>query len=329
MSGEGDTAPRRAGGRVHPDLASATPDPGATRHGYDLRPKRKATQVADLQGDAVPAVIAPGVSEEANHRQVGGRDSRAEADVGGSSSESGVSGEDSSDDQSERYALWSEASDDWLESRVTTPESSTPSTPRRRTRVEDPVSHRPSDSTMPAPPGTRKDPLSERERAAQGHRQSALSHGASREFREFSDQRLEGSKGHSHRSSPLFESMRRGELETLSAQLIARLRSSMGARKRWRHAATNLAYVGTAQIQEKRSLKGAADTDHELLNLSGLWLPTRAGVKRRAPERRTPTVAVATARTPIPWTNRQASSFSTELRITIMTRLKQDYNATW
>ena len=65
----------------------------------------------------MPAVVVPGEGEEANHRRVGGRDAQAEADVGGSSSEPGDSGEESSNDQSERYALRSEPSDDWLENR--------------------------------------------------------------------------------------------------------------------------------------------------------------------------------------------------------------------
>ena len=81
MSEGGDATPRGAGGRVHPSLAAATTDPGAVRHGYNLRPKRKATQVADPLGDAVRTVIAPGEGEEANHRRVGGRDARAETDV--------------------------------------------------------------------------------------------------------------------------------------------------------------------------------------------------------------------------------------------------------
>jgi hypothetical protein len=98
MSGGGDAVPRGTGGRVYPDPTAATPDPGAVRHGYDLRPKRKVTQVADPLGDAVSAFVTPGEGKEANHRQVGGRDARAEADVGGSSTEPGDSGDESSDD---------------------------------------------------------------------------------------------------------------------------------------------------------------------------------------------------------------------------------------
>ena len=93
MSEEGDATPRGAGGRVHPSLAAATTDPGAVRHGYNLRPKRKATQVADPLGDAVRTVIAPGEGEEANHRRVGGRDARAETDDDAGSEGSGALGE--------------------------------------------------------------------------------------------------------------------------------------------------------------------------------------------------------------------------------------------
>ena len=84
MSEGGDATPRGAGGRVHPSPADAIPDTGTVRHGYNLRPKRKATQVADPLGEAVRTVIAPGEGEEADHRRVGGRDTRAETDVGSS-----------------------------------------------------------------------------------------------------------------------------------------------------------------------------------------------------------------------------------------------------
>ena len=173
MSGGGDAVPRGTGGRVPTDLAAATPDPGAVRHGYDLRPKRKATQVADPLGDAVPAVVAPGEGEEANHRQVGGRDARAEADAGGSSNESGDSGGESSGDQSERYALRSEASEDWLESRsrVTTPGSSTPSSPRRRTSVGDQTPYRNSVPALSTPLVDRSHPRGGRSREVREHRQ--------------------------------------------------------------------------------------------------------------------------------------------------------------
>ena len=59
MSEDGGATPYGAGGRVHPSPADAIPDTGAVRHGYNLRPKRKATQVADPLGDVVPAVVAP------------------------------------------------------------------------------------------------------------------------------------------------------------------------------------------------------------------------------------------------------------------------------
>ena len=74
MSEDGDATPHGAGGRIHPSPAAATPNTGAVRHGYNLRLRRKATQVADPLGGAVRTVIAPGEGEEANHRRVGGRD---------------------------------------------------------------------------------------------------------------------------------------------------------------------------------------------------------------------------------------------------------------
>ena len=206
MSEDGDATPRGAGGRVHPSPAAATPDTGAVRHGYNLRPKRKATQVADPLGDAVRTVIAPGEGEEANHRRVGGRDARAKIDVDASGSGSEALGEDPSEDQSVLYALRSEASDDWQESRsrVTTPESSTPSSPRRRTDVEDPVSRRRTDSTWSAPPGARTHPQGERARATQGHRRSA---------------------------PPLQESEDPAELEAQSTRLIAQLQKFIQERE--------------------------------------------------------------------------------------------------
>ncbi len=198
MSEGGDATPRGAGGRVHSSLAAATTDSGVVRHGYNLRPTRKATQVADPLGEAVRTVIAPGEGEEADHRRVGGRDTRAETDVGSSGGGSEASGEDFSEEQSVLYALRSEASEDWQESRsrVTTPESSTPSSPRRRTEVEDPVSRRRTDSTWSAPPGARTHPQGERARATQGHRRSV---------------------------PPLQESEDPAELEAQSTRLIAQL----------------------------------------------------------------------------------------------------------
>ena len=56
-------------------------------------------------------------------------------------------------------------------------------------------------------------------------------------------ERSAGSMGDSHRSSPLFESMKRGELEALSAQLIARLRSSMEAREKALTSQGNEPYI--------------------------------------------------------------------------------------
>ena len=206
MSEDGDATPHGAGGRVHPSPAAATPDTGAVRHGYNLRPKRKATQVADPLGDAVRTVIAPGEGEEANHRRVGGRDARAKIDGDASGSGSEALGEDPSEDQSVLYALRSEASDDWQESRsrVTTPESSTPSSPRRRTEVEDPVSRRRTDSTWSAPPGARTHPQGERARATQGHRRSV---------------------------PPLQESEDPAELQAQSTRLIAQLQKFIQERE--------------------------------------------------------------------------------------------------
>jgi len=202
----GDATPHGAGGRGHPSPADAIPDTGAVRHGYNLRPKRKATQVADPLGDAVRTVIAPGEGEEANHRRVGGRDARAKIDGDASGSGSEALGEDPSEDQSVLYALRSEASDDWQESRsrVTTPESSTPSSPRRRTDVEDPVSRRRTDSTRSAPPGARTHPQGERARATQGHSRSA---------------------------PPLQESEDPAELQAQSTRLIAQLQKFIQERE--------------------------------------------------------------------------------------------------
>ena len=206
MSEGGDATPRGAGGRVRPSLAAATADSGAVRHGYNLRPTRNATQVADSLGEAVRTVTAPGEGEEANHSRVGGRDTRAETDVGSSGEGSEASDEDPSEGQSVLYALRSEASDDWQESRsrVTTPESSTPSSPRRRTEVEDPVSRRRTDPTWSAPPGARTHPQGERARATQGHRRSV---------------------------PPLRESEDPAELEAQSARLIAQLQKFIQERE--------------------------------------------------------------------------------------------------
>ena len=198
MSGEGDSAPHGDGDRTHPGRATMGLDSEVAQHTYNLRPKSRAVHAATPKGATAHSVVVPGEGEEANHRRVGGRNARTEADVDEGGNVTDVSGEDLSDDQSVRYALRSEASDDWQESksRVTTPESSTPSSPRRRTRVEEPVSRQRPDLTWSAPPGARMHPQGEKVQAAQVPRQSSL---------------------------PLPEIEDPAELEARSTQLIAQL----------------------------------------------------------------------------------------------------------
>ena len=147
----------------------------------------------------------------------------------------------------------SEASDDWLESRsrVTTPESSTPSSPRRRTGVDDPKSRRPSDLTMSAPPGNRPHPYGGRLRAAPGHRQSSL---------------------------PIQELKDPAALESRSSHWSHNCRNlSKRGSRRYRPQSTNLSYERTVQLLGEQKQEGAADTDSRLPNTSDLRLPNRAG----------------------------------------------------
>ena len=175
MSRESGTVPSGGGNQARQSQRATGPDKGVVPHPYNLRPKRRTIRATNPKGVLVGSVVAPGAGEEADHRRVGGRDILAEADVDEGDSGPGASGGDLSDDQSERYALRSEASDNWADSRsrVTTPELSTPASPRRRPSVEELASPRLQEPTLSALPDARMHPQGERARAAQGHRQSS------------------------------------------------------------------------------------------------------------------------------------------------------------
>ena len=147
-----------------------------TRRSYSLMDKHRHTVAETVPREIESRTVVLGEGEEADHRRVGGRNKQTEAEEDKSDDEPEAEDDDRSDGRSEQSVHESEASDDWLESRsrIITPESSTPPSPRRRTSVEDPAPRRHADLTVSAPPSNQPNPLSGRLRAAPGHRQSSL-----------------------------------------------------------------------------------------------------------------------------------------------------------
>ena len=81
----------------------------------------------------------PGAGEEADHHRVGGHGEDSSAPPSEVGEESEVSGAERSDDLFDESDGGSETSSDWVESRsrVTTPDSSTPSSPEWRLGAEE------------------------------------------------------------------------------------------------------------------------------------------------------------------------------------------------
>ena len=81
----------------------------------------------------------PGVGEEADHHRVGGHGEDSSAPPSEVGEESEVSGAERSDDLFDESDRSSDASSDWVESRsrITTPDSSTPSSPKWRLGAEE------------------------------------------------------------------------------------------------------------------------------------------------------------------------------------------------
>jgi hypothetical protein len=126
------------------------------RHTYNLRNKQRKSWAATEPKVAAPNATMPGVGEEADNRHVGGHgndDSVLPSEV---DDESGASGAERSGDLFDESEADSDVSSDWAESRsrITTPNSSTPSSPRRRSGEEEEVLRRQTVvKGVAAPPG--------------------------------------------------------------------------------------------------------------------------------------------------------------------------------
>ena len=124
-------------------------------HSYNLRPSRRPAHTETLRAEIEAQILAPGVDVEANHRPVGGHNERVQARSPETDDESDARYELRSEVQSELSEQESEGSG-YMESRsrVTTPDSSLPSSPRRRAGAEEDTSLRQVVAKdIPVPPG--------------------------------------------------------------------------------------------------------------------------------------------------------------------------------
>ena len=109
------------------------------RHTYNLRNRPRKNWAATEPKVAAPNATTPGVGDEADNRHVGGHGNDDSVPPSEADDESGASGAERSGDLFGESDADSDASSVWAESRsrITTPDSSTPSSPRRRPGEED------------------------------------------------------------------------------------------------------------------------------------------------------------------------------------------------
>jgi len=146
------------------------------RHTYNLRNQQRKSWAATEPKVAAPNVTMPGVGEEADNRHVGGHGNDDSAPPSEVDDESGASGAERSGDLFDESEADSDVSSDWAESRsrITTPNSSTPSSPRRRSGEEDEAQRRQTVvKGVAAPPGPTH-PRDERPGAASKPRRVSL-----------------------------------------------------------------------------------------------------------------------------------------------------------
>ena len=139
MSRQKVTLPKDGADRIEGEAEAAGPRIAPPQHTYNLRNRPRKNRAAPESKVVVPNATVPGAGEEADNHHVDGHgndDSMSPSEVDDGS---GASGAERSGDLFRGSDANSDASSEWAESRsrITTPDSSTPSSPRRRPGEED------------------------------------------------------------------------------------------------------------------------------------------------------------------------------------------------
>ena len=168
MSRQKATLPRGSSDRTEGEAEVAGPRIAPPQHTYNLRNRPRKNRAATETKVGVPNATVPGAGEEADKHHVGGHgndDSMSPSEV---DDESGASGAERSGDLFGESDANSDASSEWAESRsrITTPNPSTPPSPRRRSGGEGEARRgQTSAKGVAAPPG-QSHPRDERPGAA-------------------------------------------------------------------------------------------------------------------------------------------------------------------
>ena len=156
MSRRKATLPKGGLGHAEGEAEDAGLQIAPARHTYNLRNKPRQSWAATKPKAAAPDATMPGAGEEADNRRVGGHGNDDLVPPSEVDDESGASGAERSGDLFDESEADSDVSSDWAESRsrITTPDSSTPSSPRRRSGEEEEVLRRQTVMKgVAAPPG--------------------------------------------------------------------------------------------------------------------------------------------------------------------------------
>ena len=146
MSRKKATLPPEREGSTEGDADAAEQTNVPARHSYNLRNIPRKNWAATEPKVAESRSAMPGVGVGADSRSVGGHDEDNSAPPSEVGEESEASSAERSDDLFDESGDDSEMSGDWAESRsrITTPDSSTPASPKRRQGVGDEVLQRPT-----------------------------------------------------------------------------------------------------------------------------------------------------------------------------------------
>ena len=146
MSRKKATLPPEREGSTEGDADAAEQTDVPARHSYNLRNIPRKNWAATEPKVAESRSAMPGVGVGTDSRSVGGHDEDNSAPPSEVGEESEASSAERSDDLFGESGDDSEMSGDWAESRsrITTPDSSTPASPKRRQGVGDEVLQRPT-----------------------------------------------------------------------------------------------------------------------------------------------------------------------------------------
>jgi len=168
MSRQQGTLPKGSSEHAEGEAEAVGPRIDPPRHTYNLRNRPRKDRAATEPKAVVPNATVPGAGEEADTHDVGGQGNDDSMSPSEADDESGVSGAERSGDLFRESDTNSDASSEWAESRsrIATPDSSTPPSPRRRPGEEDEALRRRTVAKgVVAPPG-QSHPRDERPGAA-------------------------------------------------------------------------------------------------------------------------------------------------------------------